>query len=155
MAWFLRNIDLQFHENMAVIVRDKRIQFVDCSEGQPIVGRVLQLHLFELDDKYIVVRGRLYKDVHFICIKTLDIERTLVVEWEHIAYERGLLFILNKQVIRTWNVASGGYLNQLHIPPGYAPYGEPAARIKAQFDSLVVLFEDYFGCQHLLLCWLF
>ena len=112
---------------------------------------MLQLHLFELDDKYIVVRGRLYKDVHFIC-KTLDIERTLVVEWEHIAYERGLLFILNKQVIRTWNVASGGYLNQLHFPPGYAPYGEPAARIKAQFDILVVLFESWgsrlpFGCS--------
>jgi len=76
----------------------------------------------------------------------------LVVEWEHIAYEGGLLFILAEKLVKIWNVASGRYMHDLHIPPGYAPYGEPAARIKANSKFLVVLFEDYFCCQRLLLC---
>jgi F-box-like len=192
---------LQFYQNIAVIVRDKRIQLVDCNDrhviselsvecyssiincrfnGQLLAVRfdgdnllrvwrvaddyktitliskpkIICEHLLEMDDKYIVasetfVPGR---GIRFICTKTLEIEHTFFVGWEEIAYERGLLFIFAKQVIQTWNVAAGRSLQDLHIPHGYATYGEPAARIKANSKFLVVLFEDYFCCQHLLLC---
>ena len=43
-------------------------------------------------------------------------------------------------------------MHELPIPSGYAPYGESAARIKANSKLLVVLFEAYFCCQHVLLC---
>jgi F-box-like len=97
--------------------------------------------LLEMDDKYIVVRGRFDTDVYFICIKTLEVERTLYVGLEEIAYEQGLLFILGKKVIQIWDAASRTYLNDLDIHWDYAPYSDSGARIKANSKFLVVVFE--------------
>jgi hypothetical protein len=98
--------------------------------------------LLEMDDKYIVVRGRFDTDVHFICTKTLEIERKFYVGFEKIAYEQSLLFILGQEVIRIWDAASGTYLNDLDIPLDYALCSDSGDRIKANSKFLVVPFEN-------------
>jgi hypothetical protein len=65
--------------------------------------------------------------------------RKFYVGWEEIAYERDLLFIFAKQVIQTLNVAAGRSLQDLLIPHGHAPYGEPAGTQAKIFGSITTV----------------
>ena len=81
----------------------------------------------EMDDRYIIVLERFEErsgetssgdKVHVICPTTLEIKRSLDVGTSGVAYDRGLLLVFDRTgPIRTWDVESGTYLNDLHIPP--------------------------------------
>ena len=113
----------------------------------------------EMDGKYIVVVDRffdgeeVYAEVNFICTKAMEIKRTLNVGLNEFAYVKGLLFILTKKnVVRIWNVASEIYLDDLHIPHGYAPCIDSRGKIKANSKFLIMLFDDHICYDNKLLC---
>jgi F-box-like len=71
-----------------------------------------------MDDRYLLIRDG--GNIHFICTKTLKVERTFAVESNEVAYEGGLLFIIAENWrVRIWDVASETYLRDLPIPGGY------------------------------------
>ena len=53
------------------------------------------------------------RSIHFVSMKTLEIDHTLIVEADRLTYCQGLLFIQNALLIQVYNVASRRYLNSL------------------------------------------
>jgi len=74
----------------------------------------------QVDEQFIAIKtagrrkaGR--KTYNFISMKTFQIERSVSFRAKYFAYDKGYLFLQNKNLVRILDVASGTYLRDIHV----------------------------------------
>ena len=76
----------------------------------------------QVDDNFITVETAAReragtKTYNFISTKTFQVERSLSSRVNSSSYDKGYLFLQNKNLIRILNVSSGTFLREIRLEP--------------------------------------
>ena len=77
-----------------------------------------------MDDNFIAVETAVQeragtKTYNFISMKTFQVERSLSSRAKYFAYDKGCLFLRNKNLVRILDVASGTFLRDMRMEPDH------------------------------------
>ena len=78
----------------------------------------------QVDDNFIAVETAVQeragtKTYNFISMKTFQVERSLSSRAKYFAYDKGCLFLRNKNLVRILDVASGTFLRDMRMEPDH------------------------------------
>jgi hypothetical protein len=100
----------------------------------------------QVDEQFIAVQTRSNenagtKTYNLISIKTFQIERSVSFRAKYFAYDKGYLFLQNKNLVRILDVASGTFLRDICMESD-----KPESIICCANSSFVVLY-NYFNSK--------